>query len=353
MRKIQVFFVSMVMLFTLLAGCATNDTSKKTESISSTKKSNTNYSSRQIELVVPFAAGGGVDLAARAVADYVSKEWGQPVVVVNKTGGGGIVGAQSALIEAKPDGYTVLMNNNSSTTMYEAGTTKPILTSKDHQLAARVATSPLVYVVRADAPWHDLKDFTEWVKEHPEDLTWASVGPAGFSSFGVAEWLTSVGVDFSETKMVSSEGASDSAAKVAGGHVILAVHNAGEVYSLVKAGKLKVIAVQGSERNSLYPDVPTTEELGFTDLTVSWWTGISLPKDTPAEIVEKWDETIAKMQEDKEFQAQLEKIFLQPGYLNRDDFTKKIKEEIDWYTELAEKTGIQNNYFVISMKQYK
>jgi tripartite-type tricarboxylate transporter receptor subunit TctC len=141
--------------------------------------------------------------------------------------------------------------------------------------------------------------------------------------------------------MVSSEGASDSAAKVAGGHVILAVHNAGEVYSLVESGKLKVLAVQGSERSPLYPDVPTTEELGFPNLSVSWWTGISLPKDTPKDIVKKWEAAIEKMQQDKQFQAQLEKIYLQPGYLNSSDFTKKVQEEVEWYTELAEKTGIR------------
>ena len=222
--------------------------------------------------------------------------------------GGGIVG-RSALIEAKPDGYTVLMNNNSSTTMYEAGTTKPILTSDDHLFAARVAKSPLVYAVKADAPWDDLKEMTEWVKENPEQLTWASVGPAGFSSFGVAEWLTAAGVDYKKTQMVSSEGASDSAAKVAGGHVMLAVHNAGEVYPLVEAGKLKVLAVQSSERSPLYPDVPTTEELGFDHLSVSWWTGISFPKGTPEEIVKKWEESLEKMTEDETFLKQLEKIF--------------------------------------------
>lgn len=340
-KLIPILFMNIIVIFTILAGCSVQNNTTESNAAKTKGTSSGNYPNRQIELVVPFAAGGGVDLAARAVADYLSKEWGQPVVVVNKTGGGGIVGAQYALLESKPDGYTVLMNNNSSTTMYEAGTTQPILTAKSHQFAARVAESPLVYAVKSDTPWKDLKEFTEWVKENPEQLTWASVGPAGFSSFGVAEWLDSVGVDYTKTQMVSSEGASDSAAKVAGGHVILAVHNAGEVYSLVESGKLKVLAVQGSERSPLYPDVPTTEELGFPNLSVSWWTGISLPKDTPKDIVKKWEAAIEKMQQDKQFQAQLEKIYLQPGYLNSSDFTKKVQEEVEWYTELAEKTGIR------------
>ena len=307
----------------------------------SSQKDGDGYPNRQIELVVPFAAGGGVDLAARAVSEYLSEEWDVSIVVVNKTGGGGIVGAQYVLKDAKPDGYTVLMNNNSSTTMYEAGAKDPILTIDDHVLAARVAQSPLVYAVKADAPWNDLAEFTEWVKENPEELTWASVGPAGFSSFGVAEWLDSVGVDYAKTQMVSSEGASDSTAKVAGGHVILAVHNAGEVYSLVQAGKLKVLAVQAEERHPLYPDVPTTKELGFENLTVSWWTGISFPEGTPESIVKKWDETIKKMQEDENFLLQLEKINLQQAYLNSEDFTKMVSEETAKYKALAEQLGIR------------
>lgn len=315
----------------MIAGCSNEAGSSDSAS----------YPERQIELVVPFAAGGGVDLAARAVAEYLSKEWGQSIVVTNKTGGGGIVGAQYALKEAKPDGYTVLVNNNSSTTMYEAGTSNPTITSKDNKFVSRIAEASLTYAVKADAEWDSFKEFSDWVKANPEELTWASVGPAGFSSFGVAEWLDSIGVDYKQTSMVSSEGASDSTAKVAGGHVILAVHNVGEVYSLAESGKIKVLAVQSSERSPLYPDVPTVEEEGFTGLTVKWWTGLSFAADVPDEIVEKWDEAVAKMEQDEAFIAELEKIKLEPSYLNSEDFTKAVKEETELYTKLAETTGIR------------
>ncbi|TKC14445.1 tripartite tricarboxylate transporter substrate binding protein [Robertmurraya kyonggiensis] len=315
----------------LIAGCS-ND---------SGSSDNASYPERQIELVVPFAAGGGVDLAARAVAEYLSKEWGQSIVVTNKTGGGGIVGAQYALKEAKPDGYTVLVNNNSSTTMYEAGTSNPTITSKDNKFVSRIAEASLTYAVKEDAEWESFKEFSDWVKANPEELTWASVGPAGFSSFGVAEWLDSIGVDYKNTSMVSSEGASDSTAKVAGGHVILAVHNVGEVYSLAESGKIKILAVQSSERSPLYPDVPTVEEEGFTGLTVKWWTGLSFAADVPDEIVEKWDEAIAEMEQDKAFIKELEKIKLEPSYLNSEDFTQAVKEETERYTKLAETTGIR------------
>jgi tripartite-type tricarboxylate transporter receptor subunit TctC len=331
MKKVRWMLSALLLAAVMLSGCSTGSKQDAAD----------DYPKRQIELVVPFAAGGGVDLSARAVAEYLSKEWGESIVVTNKPGGGGLIGAQYALKDAKPDGYTVLMNNNSSTTMYEAGNSNPSMTSKDHILAAKVAEGALVYAVKADAEWNSFKEFTDWVKANPEKLTWASVGPAGFSSFGVAEWLKSTGVDYKKTSMVSSEGASDSAAKVAGGHVVLAVHAAGELAPLVEAGKIKVLAVQSEERSPLFPDVPTVEEEGFEGLTVKWWTGLSFAVGTPDEIIEKWEQAVEEMQQDEQFLDQIEKIKLTPAYLNSEDFTKAVKAETQHYTQLAEETGIR------------
>ncbi|WP_141191200.1 tripartite tricarboxylate transporter substrate binding protein [Terrilactibacillus laevilacticus] len=339
MKKLLMLSVTVLMLVgVVLSGCSTKSaTTNKDDKGSKDIK----YPTRQIELVVPFAAGGGVDLAARSVADYLSKEWGQPIVVTNKPGGGGIIGAQYALKEAKPDGYTVLVNNNSSTTMYEAGNSNPTIKISDNKFVSRIAAGTTAYAVKTDAKWNSFKDFSEWVKANPNKLTWATVGPAGFSAFAVAQWLQSIGVDYSKTKIVSSEGASDSAAKVAGGHVVLAVHTVGEFAPLVEAGKIKLLAVQSSERNPIFPNVPTTKEEGLDGLTVNWWTGLSLPADTPDEIVKKWDEAVAKMEKDKEFIKHLEKIKLEPAYLNSADFSKAVQNETETYTKLAKETGIR------------
>lgn len=338
-KRLSQTLVFSFLLAVMMAACSANSTSKQETAGNDNKK--IDYPTRQIELVVPFAAGGGVDLAARAVADYLSKEWSQPIVVTNKPGGGGIIGAQYALKEARPDGYTVLVNNNSSTTMYEAGNSNPTLTIKDNKFASRVAQGALAFGVKSDAEWKDLKEFSQWVKKNPDKLTWASVGPAGFSAFGVAEWLKSIGVDFKKTSMVSSEGASDSTAKVAGGHVVLATHTVGELAALAQAGKIKLLAVSSDERNSLFPNVPTTKELGFDNLTVKWWTGLSFAPGTPDDIVKKWDEAVAKMHKDETFLQELEKIKLEPAYLNSSDFAKSVKNEKDRFTKLAEEAGIR------------
>lgn len=333
-RKLSLLFTCLLMAGLIISGCSSGATPKKEE------KKGLDYPVRQIELVVPFSAGGGVDLAARTVADYLSKEWGQPIIVTNKTGGGGIIGAQYALKEAKPDGYTVLVNNNSSTSLHEAGTSNPTLTIDDNLFVSRIATGSMAYAVKADAPWNSFEEFSDWVKANPEQLTWASVGPAGISAFAAAQWLESIGVDYNSTKMVSSEGASDSAAKVAGGHVVLGIHTVGEFAPLVDSGKIKLLAVQSPERSPLYPEVPTTEEQGFKELTVRWWTGLSFAPGTPDKIIKKWDNAIEKLQKDEEFIKQLEKVKLEPGYLNSKDFTKEVQNETDIFKKLAKETGI-------------
>ncbi|MGQ7279104.1 tripartite tricarboxylate transporter substrate binding protein [Brevibacillus thermoruber] len=299
------------------------------------------YPDRQIEYVVPYSAGGGVDLVARAAADYLSKEWGQPVVVVNKPGGGGTVGAQYALKQAKNDGYTALAVNVSNTSMLSAGMKQPLITNADQIYAARIGKGTLAFAVKADAPWKDFAEFSQWVKQHPEQLTWTSVGPAGFSAFGVAEWMDAIGADFSKTRMIVTKGASDSLPKVAGGHAILAVHTVGEINPMLQAKKVKILAVSGDERSPFLPDVPTAEEQGVKGLTVFWWTGVSFPKGTPVYVIKKWEEAVAKMVKDPAFVKKLHDMQVEPDYADSATFTQAVQKETGYYVELAEKRSMR------------
>lgn len=299
------------------------------------------YPDRQIEYVVPYSAGGGVDLVARAAADYLSKEWGQPVVVVNKPGGGGTVGAQYALKQAKNDGYTALAVNVSNTSMLSAGMKQPLITNADQIYAARIGKGTLAFAVKADAPWKDFAEFSQWVKQHPEQLTWTSVGPAGFSAFGVAEWMDAIGADFSKTRMIVTKGASDSLPKVAGGHAILAVHTVGEINPMLQAKKVKILAVSGDERSPFLPDVPTAEEQGVKGLTVFWWTGVSFPKGTPVYVIKKWEEAVAKMVKDPAFVKKLHDMQVEPDYADSARFTQDVQKETGYYVELAEKRSMR------------
>lgn len=332
---------ALLMVLLLAAGCQKSGQPAAKPETPNKEAAETKYPEGQIEYVVPFSPGGGVDLVARAAADYLSKEWGQEIVVVNKPGGGGIIGAEYALKQAKNDGYTVLANNVSNTSMFSAGSANPSIKNEDQVFTARIGEGTLAFAVKGDAPWKDFKEFSDWVKENPEKLTWTSVGPAGFSAFGVAEWLDQIGVDFKKTKMVVTKGASDSVPKVAGGHAILAVHTVGELYTMAQSGKVKILAVGGTERSEFLPDVPTAHEQGIKGLTVKWWTGVSLPKGTPPEIIKKWEAGVEKMSKDKEFIKKLTELSVSSTYANSKDFTEDVAKETDYYTELAEKGGIR------------
>lgn len=299
------------------------------------------YPSKQVEYIVPYSAGGGVDLVARAAADYLSKEWGQPIIVVNKAGGGGAVGAEYALKQAKNDGYTALAVNVSNTTMLTAGMKTPTITNEDQVYTARIGKGTLAFAVKTDAPWKDFAEFSAWVRANPEQLTWTSVGPAGFSAFGVAEWLDVIGADFSKTRMIVTKGASDSVPKVAGGHAILAVHTVGEIMPMLQAGKVKILAVSGDTRSPFLPDVPTAEEQGIQGLSVFWWTGVSFAKGTPESVIRKWEEAIAKMEKDPAFLQKLSEIQVEPAYAASEAFTKETQAETTYYLELATKKGIR------------
>lgn len=335
-------------LLLLISGCGANAAPESkagatalTGGETSAPSAYADYPKRAIQYVVPFSAGGGVDLVARTVADGLSKEWGQPIEIVNKPGAGGATGAQYALKQADNDGYTVLADNVASTSMLQAGSTAAPVLLSDHEFAARVVTDAPVFVVSAEAPWNDFREFSDWVKENPEQLTWTSVGPAGFTTFAVAEWLKEIGADFSKTRMIATKGASESLPLVAGGNAVLAVHTVNETFTLVNAGKLKVLAVLSDERSPYYPDVPTTAEQGINNLSVSWWTGLSFPKGTPQEIIKKWEDGVAKLAQNPEFIAKLKSLQLEPNVLTGQEFTKFVNQEAEYYTDLATQTGVR------------
>jgi tripartite-type tricarboxylate transporter receptor subunit TctC len=300
------------------------------------------YPTRPVQIVVPFVPGGGTDLIARATAEYLGQKWGQPVRVVNKPGGDGVVGARAALKEAKPDGYTVLMDIHTTSSMTVGAQKTPPLTLADRKWAGRIVLDPMVFAVKADAAWKDLRDLSEWVKAHPEQLVWSSVGPSGPSRYAVFDWLGQIGVDPAKTRMVITEGAADSMTKLAGGQVVLAIHSLAEAKAMAEAGKIKLLAVLATRRVPYIPAVPTAEELGvIKGVSVSWWAGISMPAATPREVVREWETALAKMVQDPTFRVATDRLWMKLEYLNAAGMTAFVEDEASWYTSVAGKIGIR------------
>lgn len=300
------------------------------------------YPTRAVEIVVPFTPGGGTDLIARATADYLGKKWGQPLLVVNKPGGGGVIGARAALKESRPDGYTVLMDIHTTAPMMIGAWKVPPLTLTDRKWAGRIVLDPMVFAVKTDAPWKDFKELSAWVKANPDQLVWSSVGPSGPSRYTAYDWFAQIGVDPTKTKMVITEGAADSMTKLAGGHVVLAIHSVAEAKAMAEGGKIKLLAVLAPKRVSYVAGVPTAEEQGvIKGVSVSWWAGISVPAATPDAVVRKWEAALAEMVKDPAFRAAADRLWMNLDYLDAAEMTAFVEKQALYYTDVAGKIGIR------------
>ncbi|WP_166240112.1 tripartite tricarboxylate transporter substrate binding protein [Paenibacillus turpanensis] len=349
MKKISLLkaSTSLVLIASFLVGCggagsqSTSPSDKSSGTTTNQVKQGIKYPTKPIEIVVPFAAGGGTDLSARAVADYLSQQWGQSITVVNKPGASGALATDAVLKQAKNDGYTALIHNVSSTTALMGGKSDLTFTSDDFEFAAQVVEDPLAFVVKNDAPWKDLNEFAEWVKANPGELTFTSSGPTAIATFSLVEFLDSVGGDYSKARMITTKGAADAMPKIAGGHAILAIQGVSEVSTMVKSGKVKMLAVSSDERSPYFPDVPTVSEQGLTALKAKWWSGVSFPKGTPPQIVAMWEEALAAAANDAAFQEKLKAISAEGAYLNAADFGQLVKDETALYTKIATDKGLR------------
>jgi tripartite-type tricarboxylate transporter receptor subunit TctC len=300
------------------------------------------YPTRPVEIVVAFVPGGGTDLIARAAAEYLGKKWGQPVLVVNKAGGGGVLGARAALKDAKPDGYTVLMDIHTTGPMMIGAWKTPPLTLADRKYAGRIVLDPMVFAVKTDAPWKDFRELTAWVQANPDKLVWSSVGPSGPSRYTAFDWFGQIGVDGTKTKMVITDGAADSFAKLAGGHVMLAIHSVAEAKAMAEGGKIRILAVLAAKRVRYLPDVPTAEEQGvMRGVSVSWWASVSMPPGAPDAVLKHWEAALAEMVKDAEFVKAADRLWMNLDHLGAADMTAFAEKQAAYYVDMAGRIGIR------------
>ena len=300
------------------------------------------YPTRQIELIAPVAPGGALDTIMRAVAEYATKKFGSPVIVVNKPGGGAVPGIHYALKEAKPDGYTLLADGGQGTSMMVAAMLNPPIKLEDRVFLGRINVDPTAFAVRTDAPWKNLKELSDWVKAHPKELTWGSTGPFGASAFGTGEWLTAIGVNPFDTRMVTSMGWGETSPRLLGGHIMLACQTVAEFWALTKAGKIRTLAVLDDKRSPFLPDVPTAAEAGTPGLRgVKWWAGISVAVGFPQYAFDKCAKLIEEMCNDPVFKKKMEDLHYNVAYLDPAATKEMLYKEAEFYIKLAPKIGVR------------
>jgi tripartite-type tricarboxylate transporter receptor subunit TctC len=285
------------------------------------------WPSRPIELIVPFAPGGGTDLLARALADELSQEFKVPVQVVNRAGGGGVVGFED-LKAAKPDGYTLGILTAQLITANLRGV---MATSyKDFAPVAMLTIDYAGVAVRADSQWNTLGDFLDYAKANPNSLTVGN-GSQGGSFHMLARNLEEAsGVKF---KHIPFDGGPAAIVQLLGGHIDSAVNGLTETLPYIQSGQLRMLAVAGSKRAADLPDVPTSAELGYP-LDIATWRGVGMPKGTPEDIVTKVSVAVEKAVKTDKFLESMKKIGANVEYMDAAGLSEYLAKQEETYNKI-------------------
>jgi tripartite-type tricarboxylate transporter receptor subunit TctC len=298
------------------------------------------YPTRPVEILVAYAPGGGADVAARLIAGYASKKWGQSVNVVNLPGAGGITGTLRAL-NARPDGYTLLLEPHATTSMLFAVESDVPFTMDGKTPIALITLDPVIYTVKADSPWKSLKDVAAAAKASPKTFRYGIAGVSGVASFSVSQFLFAAGVPIAETNRVTFTGGAPTVTALAGGHIDFAGQQWSESAGLIQGNKIRGLAVVHPTRLPGLPDIPTAKEAGFPDLDIVGWQGLAGPKGLPAPIVAMWAALVEEASKDPAFIAQAAKAGKVLSYKGPEEFWKMQQDELKKYQPLAVKMGIR------------
>ena len=238
------------------------------------------YPNRSLNLIVPWAAGGGTDRVARFVADALHRRVGQPVIVVNRTGGGGAVGHSAGALAA-PDGHTLTMATFELSTMHWMGISK--LTCNDFLPVAQLNGDAAAILVRHDAPWKNLDALLETIRKQSAGIKMSGTFTGGAWDLARSGLLLAAGIAPSSVIWAPTQGAAPALVELLGGHVDAVCCSVPEAASQLESAQVRLLAVLGPERLADFPDYPTAREQGVAYDAVGW-RGIVLPRNTPAEI---------------------------------------------------------------------
>ncbi len=240
------------------------------------------YPGKPIRIIVPYSAGGGTDIVARAVGQKLSEAWGQPVIVDNRAGAGGMIGAE-AVARAPADGYTLLMATPPEVAvnhhLYSKVSYNP---ERDFAPITLVAVTPLVIVVHPGVPARNIQELVALAKARPGTLGYATPGTGSTQHLSAEMLMSAAGIQLVH---IPYKGAGQSIPDVVGGQVPLGIYGLLTISQQAKAGRMRVLAVTTLKRSSAAPDLPTLAESGFPGFDTSLWFGLVAPAATPKDLI--------------------------------------------------------------------
>lgn len=292
------------------------------------------WPARPVRLIVPFPPGGSNDVLARALAERLSPRLGQPVVIENRGGAGGAIGAD-AVAKSAPDGYT-LMFISSSLTTNAATQPLPYNPATDFTAVAHVASAPMIVAVGADFEAQTLQDLLRTARAQPNRLRFGGAGP-GDTSFFAGELLKQA-ADI-EMEAVSYRGIVDAQTDVAAGRIELVVTTLASARSLIDAGRMRVLAVAAEQRHPALPNVPTAREAGL-DYATGVWFGLFGPAGMPAPVVARLNREVNEILRDASYQEFLARVGATAAPQTPDEFQAKLRSEVQRWTDIARRAGV-------------
>lgn len=332
-RYIAILVATMLVL-SLVGGCSKGQTNTNSSTTSETKVSKEKFPKQPINLIVPFAAGGGTDQSARKLAELIQRD-GVAVAVVNKPGGGGNIGF-TEVAKAKPDGYTIGFATANLAINNAMGLSE--LSYKDFEAVIGVNTESGLISVRKDSKYKTIQDLINDAKANPGKLK-IGVGSAGSPwLMGLYKLKDKANINFDI--VTASTGGAEVASQLLGGHIDAACHAPSDFAGLLKSGDLRPLAVLGEKRSPHFPEVPTLKEAGY-DVTQYGPRGIIAPKGTPQDVLDKIREIFKKALDSPEYREFLKAQLLEQFDLSGSEYAKFLKEEQDTYTELANKFNLK------------
>jgi tripartite-type tricarboxylate transporter receptor subunit TctC len=295
------------------------------------------YPDRPVKIIVPLAAGGGVDIVTRAVAAKLSEQLKQPFVVENRPGAFTNIGSEAAA-KSPPDGYTLLMASPANTVNGSLFAKMPYDTLRDFVPVSLIANAPLVMVVPPELPVKTVQELVAMAKASPGKLSYASSGN-GSSQHLAGEFLrTATDIDVIH---VSYKGGSPALVDLLGGRITFMFNNTLEVLPHIQGGKLRAIAVTSAKRTPVLPDVPTVAASGYPGFEVAVWYGLLAPTGTPRDVVARLNAEIVRALQTPELQARFREMGAEIVASSPEQFGAFLKADTDKWAKVIKSAGIR------------
>ncbi len=294
------------------------------------------FPAKPIRIIVPFPAGGATDIAARVIADKMGLSWKQAVLVENRPGAGGNVGADF-VAKSAPDGYTLVMGITGShainTSLYAKMPYDPV---KDFEPVTQVAVVPNVIVVHPSVPARTLKELVDLAKRQPGKYDYASLGSGTAAHLGMELFKTSAGIFMVH---IPYRGSAPAVADLIGGQVQVMMDGLPSALPHVKAGRLRALAVTSQKRSPAAPDLPTIAESGYPGFYADAWSGLFAPRGTPRAIVDKLAAETQRILNLPDVRERFAGLGAEPVGSTPAEFAQHVQREIDKWARVVKQSG--------------